>query len=654
MRSKKTLWWSHLTTTVFCYALLSLMPSSAGAEDADYFDLPPEQLLNAEVISVSKKTEKVSDSAAAVYIISQEDILRSGIRSVPEALRMVPGVQVAQADANSWAISIRGFNNVNANKLLVMVDGRTVYNPLFAGTYWELQDLLLEDIDRIEVIRGPGGSLWGANAVNGVINIITKNSQETQDTVLTAAYGTQDNGTLTGRYGGAFGDDNYYRVYGKYFDRDSFKKRSGANGDDDWQSGRGGFRMDLGNEVTVQGDVYRTLTDQLNSTPTMTSTLIEEETMESEGANILGRWKKDLGDGSLLTVQSYLDYTTREQILLNDKRVIFDIEAQYNFAPTERHDMAFGGGYRYTHDDLDSTSIVSFLPPSRSDDLFNVFFQDSIALIPEEWYLTLGSKFEHNDYTGVEVQPNARLQWHPDAAQTVWASVSRAVRTPSRLEHDLNIRVNVLPPATSVILSANPDFESEELLAYELGYRNQVTRDFAVDVAAFYNDYDQLGTIGALGSTPGVLSVHQINGMAAETYGAEIAAEWKLMDNLELSASYSYLQMQLHGDGNNPFAVETDEGRSPHHQASARLSWNITDAVSLDTSTYYVSRLKTDNVDDYVRLDMNLGWRIDDNARFNLIGQNLLQDSHREFSAPTALNATEVERSIIGKMTWRF
>ena len=647
---------SLLAGVIACLLSPITFVSDVKAEELDYFDLPLEQLLNAEIVSVSRKEEKVSDAAAAIFVIDQEDIQRSGVTTVPGALRMVPGVQVARADSNSWAISIRGFNGVLANKLLVMVDGRTVYNPLFGGTYWELQDLMLDDIERIEVIRGPGGSQWGANAVNGVISIITKTASQTQGNLASVMYGNQEDGTVEARHGGAFGPDNHYRVYAKYFDRDSFRRPNGDDADDDWQGGRSGFRADWGDDFTLQGDIYRVLTDQLTNTPLTVApfSIIEKEAMASQGANLLGRWKKDMDDGALWSVQSYIDYTERDQILLKDKRGIFDLESQYNFAPVGRHEVIMGGGYRYTEDDLGNAPSVTFSPASRGDSLYSFFAQDKIALVPESIFLTLGSKFEHNDYTGFEVQPNARLQWHPDPSQMVWASVSRAVRTPTRLEHNLNQTITVLSPGIPVILWGNEDFDSEKLTAYEAGYRKQINSEISVDTAVFYNDYTDLASADVMPLAGGTLPIMAANGTKAEAYGLEVTADWNVTTNFKLSGSYSVMDMFLHVADDGGFDQETAEGLTPHHQANARASWNITEDVSLDTSVYYVDQLSQSDVDDYVRLDLNLGWRIDDGVRFNLIGQNLLEESHREFSSENALNAAEVERSVFGKLTWEF
>lgn len=632
--------------------------AQAAGDELDYFSLPPEQLLSAEVISVSKKKERVSDTAAAVYIISQDDIRRAGVTSIPEALRMAPGVQVARADSNSWAISIRGFNGTVSNKLLVMIDGRTVYNPLFAGTYWELQGYPLEDIDRIEVVRGPGGAVWGANAVNGVINIITKSAADTQGVMASALYGREE-GKATVRQGGAF-EGGHYRLYGQSFNRDSSVAAQGGAAKDDWRGGRAGFRSDWGGErdggldggLTIQGDVYRVLTDQYNRTPAATP-ITESETMDSRGANILGRYTRSLDNGAQVSVQSYLDYTERDQILLQDRRGIFDIEAQYNFAPIGPHEIVTGVGYRYMRDDLSDTRIIDFTPDERGDSLYSLFLQDKITLLPDKVFLTLGTKLEHNDYTGTEIQPNLRLQYHPDPSQTVWGAVSRAVRTPSRLEHDLSYNLLVVG-GTSYRLLANPDFESEELIAYELGYRKKFSKDASFDIAGFYNDYDKLSTYGFLPTTPGVIPFQTVNGMTGETYGFEFAANWNATQDLQFSATYSVIDMKLHVKEANGYDLETAEGTTPHQQAGLRAGWAIREGLRLDTSLYAVDQLVQTNTDGYVRLDMNLEWEIQKGLRFNLTGQNLLESSHREFSAPNALNAAEIERSVFGKVTWEF
>lgn len=642
-----------------------LVPLSAKATDAaanSYFDLSPEQLLNIQVTSVSKKSQNVSDAPAAVYVITNEDILRAGVQTLPEALRMAPGVQVARADSNTWAISIRGFNGVLANKLLVMIDGRTVYNPLFAGTYWELQDLLLEDVDRIEVVRGPGGSLWGANAVNGVINIITKTAHETQGTLLTGAYGIEQPGAVQTRYGGKFGDGNSYRVSAKYFNHDDFSSPAGGSANDDWEGYRTGFRIDTNNKFTFQGAAYRVLTEQNVAVPQLAPpyAFTTAEVMDSRGAHLLAKWDDEQDNGAQTTYQTYLDYSRRDQVLLDDERLIADVDIQHNFAKNGAHEIIMGGGYRLTYDDLENTPTVNFESENRIYNLLQYFVQDKITLKPDEWFLTLGSRFELNDFTGFEVQPNARLQWHPDQSQMFWTSVSRAVRTPSRVEDDLNQTLSVSPPgvfgpgATAVVIQPNPSLESEDLIAYEAGWRKQFTPDFSFDAAVFYNDYNDYVDFGFLPTSPGTFPVSYINAGDAEAYGLELAADWNVSKDLKLSAAYSFLDIEVAIENEGGFNLDTEEEQSPHHQANLRASWNVNERLSVDPSLYYVDELPGYDVDDYVRFDINVGWKINENMRFNVIGQNLLDSEHREFGNATDLNASEIERAVFGKLTVEF
>jgi len=638
------------------------------AQNMDYFDLPPEQLLAAEVVSVSKRPEKLSQTPAAVYVITNEDIIRSGVTTIPDALRMAPGVQVAQQDTNSWAVSIRGFNAILAKRMLVLIDGRTVYNTLHGGVYWEAHNLTLDDVDRIEVVRGPGGTLWGANAVNGVINIITKKSGNTQGTQITGGYGSHERGFATARYGGVVGEDGFYRVYTNYFDRDNFQNLSGTSSNDEWSGNRAGFRADWGNYLTVSGDVYRSGADQNFETFSLTPPFAtaEPETAVNKGGNLTAHWQHQLEQGGQISLQSYLDYASRDESVLSDERYIFDIEGQYNFQPMGRHSLITGAGYRYIMDNLSGSGLVTFSPASRNDPVYNAFIQDKIALVPDEWYLTLGSKFEHNFYTGFEYQPSGRLQWIPDETQSVWAAVSRAVSTPTRIERDLDITSLVLPPgvlpAPSVItLENNKNFDSEKLLAYELGYKKQLRSNLSLDLAVFYNEYHDMLSLTASGLTPVagppahfLLPLEAENEQSAETYGGEATVAWTINDRWKLIATYSYLEIFAHAPSVISFSQETEEEMSPVHQVSLQPSWTINDNLSLDGRLYYVDEVPEQEIDDYFRLDLNFGWRIHKNLKFNLVGQNLLQDEHREFGSPTAVNAAEIERSIFGKFTWKF
>ncbi len=647
------------------------MACPAQAAD-DYFSLSLAQLLDARVYSASKKQEAVSKTPAAVYVVTQEDIQRSGVTSIPDALRLVPGVNVAKSDSNTWAISIRGFQNNTANKLLVMIDGRTVYNPFFAGTFWEVQDLPLEDILRIEVIRGPGGTLWGANAVNGVINILTKSAKDTQGALLSGGGGNYEKAFGTARMGGQINDDTYFRVYGRHTKRDSSPEIDGrVEAHDEWDSYHTGFRVDKGDEKTVDrigvhGDLYRAYSDAVTPTFSFTAPFQTnaDETIHSGGQNLMGFWRHAYESGARLRLQAYLDYTHRDQVLYQDQRTMFDTDAQYNFAPMGRHEIIAGGSYRYTSDDIGGSDLVNFEPGSRTDDLYGVFLQDKITLRPDLWFLTLGSKFEHNDYSGFEVEPNARLTWTPDEQQTFWGAISRAVRMPSRAETDLNItnlRGIFGGALAEVELQKNKNFKSEELVAYELGYRNQITPEVSLDTTAFFNDYTNLSTSLILPITVvnnGVDPIHlhipvqAVNGASAEVLGFEMAGSWSVQPNWRLMAGYSYLEMYIHAPTALGASQDSAEGTSPEQQINLRSYWNINDRWTLDTMLYYVDAIPSHDIDPYLKADVNLGWQVRQKLRLNLVGQDLFDDAHREFG--TDANAAQVGRSVFAKITWEF
>ncbi len=647
--------------------LISSFP--AHAQTIDYFDLPLAQLLGAEVVSVSKKPQKLAQSPAAVYVITGEDIIRSGVTNIPDALRMAPGVQVAQADSNSWAISIRGFNNVLAKRLLVMIDGRTIYNTLHGGVYWEAHNVAMGNIDRIEIVRGPGGSLWGANAVNGVINIIMKKSYRNQGTRITAGYGSHERGLITVNHGGSFADDKFYNVYARYFDRDNYRNLSGTSANDEWEGYRAGWRTDWGDYLSISGDIYRSGADQnferFSLTPPFETA--DSETAVNKGGNITGNFRKPLENGAEVSLRTYFDYASRDENILSDERYIFDIETQYNFQPLGRHEFIAGAGVRNIRDDLAGTELTVFSPASREDFNFSGFLQDRIIIVPDEWDLTLGSKFEHNFYTGFEFQPTARLQWLPDEDQTVWASVSRAVSTPTRIERDLDITNLVVPPGllsptpALVTLANNKSFDSEKMIAYELGYRNRITSGLSLDAALFYNEYHDMLSVEAAGVTPVagppahvLVPLVARNDQSAETYGGELVLNWNVNSEWKLTGAYSYLEVFVHAPDVLGFSQELEEDDAPAHQASIQSSWNISKTLNLDTNLYYVDSLPRFGIGDYVRLDASLGWRIHKNVRFNLVGQNLAEEAHREWDAVDSVNAAEIERSVFGNFTWEF
>lgn len=645
----------------------------------DFADLSVEELMNIEITSVAKKPQKLSRAASAVFVITADDIRRSGVTSIPEALRMVPGIQVARIDASKWAISARGFNGRFANKLLVLIDGRTVYTPLFSGVYWELQDTLLEDIDRIEVIRGPGATLWGANAVNGVINIITRQAKNTQGTLMTAGAGTEEQGFGSVRYGGNLSEEGYYRAYAKYDNRDGGVYASGDDAADQWHKAQGGFRTDWdgrpNTQFTFQGDIYEgdggETVEMKSLTPPYTRDA--DQDIDFSGVNLLARCTHTLSETSNLTLQLYYDRAKRMSTVLGLTQDTYDIDFQHQFHLGKAHDIVLGCGYRLVRDEIDNTFLTSFYPESRNDSLYSAFVQDDITLIEDYLWFTLGSKFEHNDYTGFEYQPSCRILWTPAEHHSVWTAVSRAVRTPCRAEDDIRIN-SVILPAGSLLpafsgpgvgaLIGNRDFESEDLMACELGYRVVPADKLSFDFAAFYNQYDDLRTLeqGApyLETTPLpphlVIPYYARNKMDGETYGVEVAADWDVFEWWRLRVAYTWLQMQLHLDKDSrDTASESAEGDSPHNQVSVRSSLRLANDIELDIWLRYVDNLPNQQVGKYITLDTRVGWKPSEALELSVVGQNLLDSQHQEF-VPEIIDTTptEVERSVYAKMTWRF
>lgn len=661
----------------------SLGWANSSSQESKLLELNLEELMNIEVTLLTKKKQKLSESAAAVYVIMQEDIRRSGVTSIPEALRLAPGLQVARIDSNKWAISSRGFNDRFANKLLVLIDGRSVYTPLFSGVYWDVQDVLLEDVERIEVIRGPGGTLWGANAVNGIINIITKSAKDTQGGLVSTGGGSEEQGFSGFRYGGKMGEAFYSRLYGKYFNRDTF-----FHGHDDWRMGRLGFRtdweLDGSNTLTFQGDYYDGENGERLGVPILISpfsTIFNDDPLVS-GGNFLFRWKHEFYEDSDLVLQLYYDKTQREVASFEEVRDTFDLDFQHRFNLSERQGLVWGLGYRITTDDIHDLQLilpprrgfvfspVSFIPDTRDDHLFSAFLQDEINLVKDKLSLTLGSKFEHNDYTGFEYQPRGSLTWTPASRHTLWAAVSRAVRTPTRAEEDAQIVVEAFPPGTTALLPglvtliSNRDFDSEELLAYELGYRLQVLDTLILDLATFYNVYDHLRTfeLGTSAFKP-LLLPHRVipfsadNKMDGETYGVELTTRWQALNWWRLEGSYTFLQIQMHpdGDSNDSFSLLNIERTNPHNQFSIRSLMDLPRNLEFDWGVRFVDNLPGHGVESYLAIDLRLGWKPNKNLEMSLVGQNLLDSHHLEwvdwFYQPRGI---EVEPGVYAKITWRF
>jgi iron complex outermembrane receptor protein len=628
-----------------------------------------EELGQIEVTTASKVPVKASRTPAAIYVITQEDIRRSGATSIAEALRLAPGVEVARVDSNTWSLGVRGFGSALSRSVLVLIDGRTVYTPLFAGVYWQVQDTLLEDIERIEVIRGPGGTIWGANAVNGVINIITKNSKDTQGMLASAGGGNIDQGFVNFRYGAGRGKSFNYRMYGKAFTRGP-EFHPDHKQFDDWRMGQAGFRSDWDlndrDKFTLQGDLYNGDAGQSvgitsYSPPFMTNL---QQNAELAGGNLLGRWKRVWDAGSDIQLQTYYDRTDRKQANFAESRDTFDIDFIHHLTLPRRQDFLWGLGARLSSGNAtEVVPTVVFTPNHYTDKLYSAFIQDEIPFAGNQLSLTIGSKFLHNNYSGFEVQPTARLLWTPSPRQTVWGAVTRAVRTPSRVEEDLQLTALLSPnPLTFFRITGDRKFSSEHLVGYEAGYRTLLKSKFYLDITAFYNNYDQLlsiepGTPFSESSPPPphvVVPFLFRNGLFGSTSGFEIAPDWTPTSWWRLRGSYSYLHMDLNKEAasQDVSTVNSTQGSSPHHQVMIRSSVELPKKLEFDQTFRYVSALPAQLVEAYATADVRFSWRATRSLDFSVVGQNLFQPHHAEFGGdPGAL--VGIVRSAYAKITWQ-
>lgn len=651
-----------------CLLMTSALAPGAFAQTAEPVieGLPSlEQLVNVEVTSVSRKEESAHEASAAVYVITAEDIRRSGATSIPEALRMAPGLHVARSGSSGWAITSRGFNSEFSNKMLVLMDGRSVYTPLFGGVYWDEQQQLLDNIERIEVIRGPAGSVWGANAVNGVINIITKDSAKTQGGYSEVRIGN-DQGGGGFRYGGEIGSGTY-RTYAIHERNPESFSAGGSGLRDDWKISQGGFRTDLApterDKLTVQGDYYEGDENHLRIIPTTTFPFSQQLDSNSshQGGNINLHWDHKYDDDSVLSVQSYYDMVRRTRDIVGTHEVqMFDTEVRYHQTFAERHDVVLGAGYRLIADDLQGSDLVFYNDTSENKNLFSAFIRDEIALYDKELFLTLGSKFEHNDYTGFEYQPNARLSWLLDEDTTAWAAVSRAIRSPYRAVEDVNLAVAGGAGPSMVTFLGQPGTDSEELLAYEVGYRTRFSRELAFDATAFYNDYDhmllnQIGapftnTLESFG-TYTLIPLYPETVSEGQSYGGEIAAFWDVYPEWRLRASYSFVKTAI---DDTVTTLSNREDSVPTNQFNIRSMWDITVRHELDAAVYYYDNVADADIDSYVRTDLRFAWKPRETIELSIVGQNLLDEQHPEFSPFTYTSPAEIGRTVYGKIAWRF
>lgn len=651
-----------------------LLPLTGSAQQTDseaegrLKGLSLEELGNIEVVTTSKSPVKLSKTPAAVYVITQEDIRRAGVRTIPEALRLAPGVDVAQIDGVKWAVGIRGFESRLSRDVLVLIDGRSVYSPLFHGVYWEVQDTLIEDIDRIEVIRGPGGTIWGANAVNGVINIITKNAKDTRGTLVSAGGGNLAQGSLDVRQGGG-NDDFSYRIYGKGFDQGP-EFHYDNRPFDDWRRAQGGFRTDWTvddrDTLTVQGDIYDGVAgEEVNITTVSPPGLAAvQKNAQLSGGNLLSRWQRTLKNGSDIQLLAYYDRVNRLQASQAEYRNTFDVDFVHHFTLTKRQDVIWGLEARLSPANVpEIVPTYVFSPDERTDQVYTAYAQDNLSLIEDKVSVTAGTKLLHSSFTGFDLEPGVRMLWTPTARSTFWAAVTRAVRTPSDIEDDLTT-TTLLSSAPLAFMRTSGDgrFTSETLLGYEGGYRSLLTRTFSLDIAVFYNQYDHLLSLEPLqpftetdDGTPATIYPYiDGNGVKGSTSGFEIAGDWKPKSWSRLLASYSLLNMDLQTAriSHDTTTVAQDEGSSPHHQAQLQSYFDLSRSVDLNLAFRFVGDLSYYRVPAYETGDARIAWRPVRSIELAVTGQNLLQPHHFEYGGdPGPL--VGIKRNVFGSLTLR-
>jgi len=635
-----------------------------------------EDLMNIAITSVSKKEQRTSEAPAAIFVISREDIRRSGALNIPDLLRMVPGIDVGQIDTSKWAISARGFNGQYSDKLLVLVDGRTIYTPIFAGVYWDSQNIPLDTIERVEVIRGPGAAVWGANAVNGVINIITRTAGDTPGSYVVAGAGSSSAGPVAVRYGGNTRNLGAWRFSAEGFHYNALPTLGGLDGHDDWRLIHGGFRTDsnlsLKDSLTTEAEAYQGNAGERADTPVSLDppeNAVLTLRDRSSGWNVLTRWNRVLSPRSQTSLQVYFDRTSRGDTTYSIGLNTFDIDFQHDFTWNTRQDLVWGFGYRVSADSTNPTLRISFTPKDRATRLLNFFAQDDIAIRPNSLKLSLGARVERNDYTGFELQPSARLVWTPNSKNMFWGGISGADRTPARSDTDLRVNYTAFPgpgglPAL-VSLFGNPNDKNEHLTAFEAGYRDTWTSRFSLDLTVFYNRYRDLASVepgtARLESNPA--PVHLLipntlgSGLYGETHGIEVFANWKVARFWTMSPGYSLFCAHLH-----PFAGSRDltdaaitEGSTPDHQAQLRSSVSLPGNAQWNTAAYFVNRLPAVEIPSYTRLDTNLIWDAGEHFSLSLVGQNLQRKLHPEFSGvDDAAQSGLIRRDAYARIAWSF
>jgi iron complex outermembrane receptor protein len=657
--------------------ILALATSgTANATDSDQAGAPAiaslktlslEDLGNIEVTTAAKEPETLRRVPAAVYVITQEEIRRSGATSLPEILRLAPGVDVSRIDSDHWSVGVRGFGDQFSKSVLVLMDGRSIYTPLFAGVMWAVQDAVVDDIDRIEVIRGPGGTIWGANAVDGVINIITKSAKNTRGVLATVGSGNVDRGIAGVRYGGGSGSLDY-RVYLRGFTRGPEFHGDGTSFDD-WRQGQGGFRTDWTHgrdSATIQGDIYKGRDGQSVSLGSISppSQTLDYVPVDVSGGNILTHWRHEFGRGDV-QLQAYFDRTHLLGPQIGENRDTFDVDFIHHWVGLRRQNLTWGVGARRSPSHIIQTvPTLDIVPHDQTDALYSAFAQDEVTVVEKKLWFTMGAKLEHNNYTGFEIQPSGRLLWTPTTSQSAWLAVTRAVRTPSTLEEAFQYTVFLTSTPLNEFLKVvgNSAFQSERRVSYEAGYRSALTSSLYVDVSAFHNDVDNLESLGAFSATvetspaPAylVLTLPYENGVKGRSDGVEVVTNWKPASRWENSVSYSYLHIDVKNKPGNTdtSSVATYEGSSPRHQVRVQSRLDLPRGWGTDVTFRYVSALPARNVDAYSTADLRVGQQLSDTFEWSVAGQNLLQPHHVEFGHDPG-PVVALRRSVFASITWR-
>ena len=669
-----------LALLVICTALSLFAQGPSSESDNPVKKLTLEQLGNIEVTTATKEPEEIRKTPAAIYVITHDDIERSGATTLPEALRLAPGIEVARIDGNKWAVGIRGFGSRLSRSVLVLIDGRNVYTTLLSGTYWEVQNMVMDDIDRIEVIRGPGGTIWGPNAINGVINVITKNSKDTRGALVSAGGGNVEQGFVNLRYGGSNGHNLNYRAYTTAFNRSPEFHADGRNFDG-WRAGQASFRMDWEKNdhsaFTLQGDLYDEAAGESVQATSYTPpfSLTVEQDARLSGGNVMGRWEGKTDGGKDIQLQAYYDRTNRHEPNFGDIRDTFDVDFLERIPLPARQRVSFGAGARFSRgDELVVVTGLTFDPEKRTDQLLTAFLQDEIELVPHKLSFIAGTKFLHTNYSGLELEPSFRMLWTPTDKQSAWAAFTRAVRTPADVERDFFLSgfIGTAPGGLPFFarFNANPNFKSETLKGYEAGYRRLVNKNFYLDIAAFFNQYNNLFSEEITGppfienqppplddniSAPThiLLPAQFGNSLTGTTSGVEIAPEWRPTSFWRLRGSYSFLEMHIK-KAPNSLDIGTGpgiQGASPQHQVFLQSGFDLSKAVTLDLLYRYVSRLPAQNVEAYSTGDATFGWRMNEHFHLFVVGQNLLQPHHAEFLGdPRGL--VGIKRSVYAKIAW--